>query len=128
MTVYAKNGGSNEDCLVTEKQTCAVDCVIDTTGAVAVTAKNGGKSCYEVAVGMNEAGAQLDVNSYGTETHTVSLEELSATGSSNSNTYGVASLATGGAGVLLLAGLFVQGMRNHRRGYVHLNSRPVQAV
>ncbi|RHY19959.1 hypothetical protein DYB25_006290 [Aphanomyces astaci] len=105
--IVAQNGGSNADCLVEEVKVCAVDCAIDTdTGDVLQPALNGGKSCKKIAAENNLPGDYSDVT-----TTTNFMAMVSA-----NKEYAMAALATGGVGLMFVAGL-ISTRRQRRGGY-----------
>ncbi|OQR82452.1 thrombospondin-like protein [Achlya hypogyna] len=101
----AQNGGRNDECLVEEQKTCAVDCVIDPdSGEVTQKSLNGGRTCAAVA---EELGIPGNFDNY-SGTSSVSFLAMVA----SNKTYALAAVATGGMGVMFLVGFFTTRQRH----------------
>ncbi|OQR87035.1 thrombospondin [Thraustotheca clavata] len=102
----AQNGGRNDECTVEEQKTCPVDCDIDpATGVVLQESLNGGKTCKAAA---DELGIPSGGYSDYSSTSTVSFMSMI----SSNKTYAMAAVATGGMGLMFIAGFFTTRRRN----------------
>ncbi|KDO19322.1 hypothetical protein SPRG_15524 [Saprolegnia parasitica CBS 223.65] len=103
----AQNGGRNDECLVEEQKTCAVDCAIDpVSGEITQPSLNGGMTCHEFANANNIPGSYPDYST----TSSISFMTMLASNKS----YALAAAASGGVGVMFLVGFFTT---RQRRGY-----------
>ncbi|OQR86147.1 hypothetical protein ACHHYP_10959, partial [Achlya hypogyna] len=106
----AQNGGRNDECMVEEQKTCAVDCVIDrASGVVTQKSLNGGRTCAAVA---KELGIPGNFDDYSTTSGFMAIV-------TSSKTYALAAVAVGGTGVMIFIGL--RGKRQ-RNGYSTISS------